>query len=593
MTRIIYSSNSTPLSWIVAGMSIPKINTILNEIPREDTEFAYIIDSTGHLIATIGNFSIPDTSLGAIYPDESGDERILDTCSILLKKVPSLVGITEAVSGEYGDLHIQAAPFTLFEDVQWVVVIATQNSDAYLNSVSQISVYISIGVVGFLVALSVLSSISLSKPQKGIRPAQINLDSGMMKVIDKLRNLNKTLMSTTAHQTVESIIEMLECTEGLFKPDFKVQSSLLDTDVQKWLDCEIIPNGLSHPHSIFVHTSPSIPDALAIEQLYEDPDLLTNLENWDYMVETKYMHKEDLLTRIALQVLLKLSVFDHLSIKLGEVESLFRDVESLYKDNPYHNSHHATDVVQCIYYIMTHGLLPLLGPTPYLEIFSLICAAVMHDVGHPGVNNAFLTATNDPIAVQFNDRSVLENLHASIGIKLLLQHAKEWSFTPADLKFVRTTIIELVLGTDISHHFEILSKLQTVLEGGKFDPIQNLDHRVQLMSVTLKVADISNCMRPHKNMLFWVSKLVEEFFGQGDREAELSIPLSPFTDRNNGLTKLPKLQANFINLLAQPLLNTYTKIVPCCEIQSNLQANMEFWSSNPTFHDTWLTTGIP
>ncbi|KAH3767283.1 3',5'-cyclic-nucleotide phosphodiesterase regA [Pelomyxa schiedti] len=592
LARVLFSTNSTPLAWFIVGMSIPKINVVLNEIPLASNEFAYILDSTGHLIAAMGNFSIPDTSFGAIYPADCGDERIIDTYNILLQQVTDILGIEEPITSEYGSRHIQAAPFTMFHDVRWIVVIITENSNAYLNSVSQISTFISLGVIGVLLVISVLSSISLSKSQKGIRPAQINLDSGMMKVIEKLRALNQTLMSNAAHKTVDSIIEMLECTEGLFKPDFKEQSSLLDSDVQKWLDCEIIPNGITSHSAQFVRASPAIPDSLAMEQLQE-PELLANIDCWDYMVDHKFLSKEYVLTKVASQVLLKLSVFDHVSVKLGQVESLFQDVESLYKDNPYHNSHHATDVVQCIYYILTHGLIPLLGPTPYLEIFSLICAAVMHDVGHPGVNNAFLTATSDPIAIQFNDRSVLENLHSSIGVKLLLQHAKQWSLAEADLKFVRSTLIEMILGTDISHHFEILSKFQTVLEGGKFDPTQNLDHRLQIMSVTLKLADISNCMRPRKNMLFWVSRLVEEFFGQGDQEAALNLPLSPFTDRKNGLSKLPKLQANFISLIAQPLLSTYTKVVPCPEIQSNLQANMEFWASNPIFHDTWLSSGIP
>lgn len=42
-----------------------------------------------------------------------------------------------------------------------------------------------------------------------------------------------------------------------------------------------------------------------------------------------------------------------------------------------------------------------------LEMFALAVAALGHDADHPGVTNAFLIATNEPLAVLYNDTAVL------------------------------------------------------------------------------------------------------------------------------------------------------------------------------------------
>lgn len=51
---------------------------------------------------------------------------------------------------------------------------------------------------------------------------------------------------------------------------------------------------------------------------------------------------------------------------------------------------------------------------------ALLMAAIMHDYRHPGVNNGFLVRELNPLAVTYNDASVLENFHAAEGFKLML-----------------------------------------------------------------------------------------------------------------------------------------------------------------------------
>ena len=58
--------------------------------------------------------------------------------------------------------------------------------------------------------------------------------------------------------------------------------------------------------------------------------------------------------------------------------------------NPYHNAVHAADVANAVCFFINNGLGSHLSN---LEISSLILSALAHDIGHPGLNNAFLVAT--------------------------------------------------------------------------------------------------------------------------------------------------------------------------------------------------------
>lgn len=56
---------------------------------------------------------------------------------------------------------------------------------------------------------------------------------------------------------------------------------------------------------------------------------------------------------------------------------------------------------------------------PLDEATSLIAAAA-HDVDHPGKSSAFLSNSDDPLAILYNDVTVLEMHHASLTFKLTL-----------------------------------------------------------------------------------------------------------------------------------------------------------------------------
>ncbi|KAG9461156.1 hypothetical protein GDO78_017896, partial [Eleutherodactylus coqui] len=124
------------------------------------------------------------------------------------------------------------------------------------------------------------------------------------------------------------------------------------------------------------------------------------------------------------------SLFEIFKIPEREFRNFFRALESGYRDIPYHNRTHATDVLHAVWFLTTrpipgfqelssdeaesdggvgHTFLSsrsghvtddsygcLAANIPALELMALYVAAAMHDYDHPGRTNAFLVATNAP-----------------------------------------------------------------------------------------------------------------------------------------------------------------------------------------------------
>jgi hypothetical protein len=137
-------------------------------------------------------------------------------------------------------------------------------------------------------------------------------------------------------------------------------------------------------------------------------------------------------------------------------------IESGYNpNNPYHNSTHAADVLQTLHFFLTVGKLK--SKLTDLEIFSALLAAIIHDYKHPGLNNSFQVNTHSSLAIRYNDRGVLENMHLSKAFSVIFdeQTAFMSAMSENDRKEIRETVIALVLATDMSQHFDFFNKLKT------------------------------------------------------------------------------------------------------------------------------------
>ncbi|KYO17748.1 hypothetical protein Y1Q_0011439 [Alligator mississippiensis] len=222
---------------------------------------------------------------------------------------------------------------------------------------------------------------------------------------------------------------------------------------------------------------------------------------------------------------------------------------SKYK-NPYHNLIHAADVTQTVHYIMLHtGIMHWLTE---LEILAMIFAAAVHDYEHTGTTNNFHIQTRSDVAILYNDRSVLENHHVSAAYRLMQEEEMNIlaNLTKDDWRELRSLVIEMVLSTDMSGHFQQIKTMRHTLQ-----QTEGID-KAKAMSLILHAADISHPAKSWELHYRWTMALMEEFFRQGDKEAALGLPFSPLCDRKS--TLVAQSQIGFIDFIVEPTFSLLT-----------------------------------
>ncbi|XP_029910607.1 cGMP-inhibited 3',5'-cyclic phosphodiesterase A-like isoform X2 [Myripristis murdjan] len=345
------------------------------------------------------------------------------------------------------------------------------------------------------------------------------------------------------------------------------------------------------------------PEPLIMEDL--EP-LMSQLNNWNFPIFC-LMEKTNgkcgrILSQVAYRLFEDTGLFETFKIPVKEFMNYFHSLENGYRDIPYHNRIHATDVLHAVWYLTTQpvpGLPSLItdhgsasdsdsdsgithshmgflvsktytvsedgygclsGLIPALELMALYVAAAMHDYDHPGRTNAFLVATSAPQAVLYNDRSVLENHHAASAWNLFMSRP-EYNFLVnldhVEFKRFRFLVIEAILATDLKKHFDFLAEFNAKVGD---DPSTGIDwsnenDRLLVCQMCIKLADINGPLKCKELHLQWTEGIVNEFYEQGDEESSLGLPISPFMDRS--APQLAKLQESFITHIVGPLCNSY------------------------------------
>ncbi|TNN34252.1 Calcium/calmodulin-dependent 3',5'-cyclic nucleotide phosphodiesterase 1C [Liparis tanakae] len=222
--------------------------------------------------------------------------------------------------------------------------------------------------------------------------------------------------------------------------------------------------------------------------------------------------------------------------------------------NPYHNLMHAADVTQTIHYLLLKtGMVHWLTE---LEIFAIIFAAAIHDYEHTGTTNNFHIQTRSETAMLYNDRAVLENYHVSAAYRLL-QNDEDMNIlanlSKDDWRELRALVVEMVLATDMSCHFQQIKGMKGLLQ----QP-EAID-KPKALSLLLHTADISHPAKHWDLHQRWTTSLLEEFFRQGDKEAELGLPFSPLCDRKS--TMVAQSQIGFIDFIVEPTFTVLTEMI--------------------------------
>ena len=227
------------------------------------------------------------------------------------------------------------------------------------------------------------------------------------------------------------------------------------------------------------------------------------------------------------------------------------------RSNPYHTDLHAADITQsCLIYFKI-GKVNEIIKLPNTSKCALFISCICHDYKHPGVNNNYLRDTKNNLAIEYNDNSILENMHISESFKLAINDESCDLFSEMDdvsYKKMRKEMITCVLNTDMFQHNKITNFMKTI------DNKKDIDEDTQLkyMSLLIHSADISNPTKKFDIYFKWANLVVEEFYQQGDKEKLLGMKCS--CDRN--VITIYQNQLGFINFIELEFYELFVKTFP-------------------------------
>jgi hypothetical protein len=271
-------------------------------------------------------------------------------------------------------------------------------------------------------------------------------------------------------------------------------------------------------------------------------------------------HGSNLLVYVAANIFSRYNFVRSLQLDVPTLRIFFETVRLFYRDvNPYHNTIHASDVLQSTHVYLCVGNVK--ENFSDVELFAVLFAALVHDVGHLGIANAFLIKIRHPLARLYNDISPLENSHAALAFALL--ERPECNFFTSSTTFnrrlfddFRSLVIEALHGTDMRLHSDQTKSVEGILEDGVIE-----DHEVgKLLKAILHAADLSNPMKPLPIYLKWVDRVMAEFWQQGDEEKRREMPISILCDRNG--TNVAKSQMGFIAFVVKPFVKELAPVLP-------------------------------
>ncbi|KAK7864222.1 hypothetical protein R5R35_002062 [Gryllus longicercus] len=289
-----------------------------------------------------------------------------------------------------------------------------------------------------------------------------------------------------------------------------------------------------------------------------------------------------------------------LNVDMNTVHNWLSIIEMNYRaTNTYHNSSHAADVMQSsAAFLERERLQRILDP---LDNACCLIAAAVHDVDHPGRSSAFLCNSDHELAILYNDICVLESHHAALAFRLTVSDERVNIFKGLErdvYKMVRLSIIDMVLATEMTKHFEHLAKFVNVFSKPVREDDESSHNRsrrslLQLGADTegavmtqenialakrmlIKCADVSNPARPLRQCVEWALRIAEEYFQQTDEEKSKQLPVvMPMFDRAS--CSIPKSQIGFMDFIINDMFEAWEAFIEMPELMQNLDSNYRFW----------------
>ena len=196
--------------------------------------------------------------------------------------------------------------------------------------------------------------------------------------------------------------------------------------------------------------------------------------------------------------------------KFNKLQKFLRKIENSYQNVPYHNHHHAVDVLTAVDVLMNQVEESGLAEFTLFERVTLLLAAACHDVGHPGVTaehimrNQFHAKSNGlNITSMFknenNDenqnnastlsKGMLERYHSTVALCIMREYGIDLAFYDDFTNLFH----DCIMATDMSNHASIVKTLSEMGENSQKNKSRKIklseNDRSKLLPIIKIVAD--------------------------------------------------------------------------------------------------------
>ncbi|KAH8373612.1 hypothetical protein KR200_007643 [Drosophila serrata] len=415
------------------------------------------------------------------------------------------------------------------------------------------------------------------------------LEAPITKIINLLSQVQENCSADEA-RLIDKVLEFLK-REGLYSPQMKEirTDDPIATDlIGALLTGPSVYSSRRSSNDSIIRTGSSTRTATIVPaKMKANPIIMELLEeslSWDFDIfKLEEITDYHPLLYLGMEMFRRFDVFATLNIDENVCKAWLAVMEAHYrKSNTYHNSTHAADVMQATGAFITQLTNKDMLVMDRMDEATALIAAAAHDVDHPGRSSAFLCNSNDALAVLYNDLTVLENHHAAITFKLTLGDEKINIFKNLDketYKSARSTIIDMILATEMTRHFEHLAKFVSVF-GGEEPREQHSqteeETSILMRRMLIKVADVSNPARPMQFCIEWARRIAEEYFMQTDEEKQRHLPIvMPMFDR--ATCSIPKSQIGFIEYIIQDMMHAWESFIDMPQLITYMQINYSQW----------------
>jgi len=331
----------------------------------------------------------------------------------------------------------------------------------------------------------------------------------------------------------------------------------------------------------------SVPLDTLVNDYLDQFELITSLDFDIFELKNKVGYS-NVLPLMGYIMLKTMGLVDNKIITTKKLEPFLKAVSDNYKITTlYHNSMHGADITQSLFVFFLNSNLEEVCETTVLDLLGLLISAMGHDIGHPGLNNGYHINASTELGITYNDKSCLENFHASFLFKILKKDETNIleKFSVQNYKTIRKRMISQILATDMAFHGETLSlvraKISPVKDQERFifltgNDKTKFEEQQSLLNFLIHIADLGHNTKKFSISIKWIKVLTEEFWMQGDKERERGLPISFLCDRNN--VDVPTSQIGFLKGFIVTSFSCLVDMFPSLKFTvDNAEDNIKQW----------------